>query len=269
MHFFSPVHKMPLLEVIVTPATDKDATVTAVAFGKRLGKTVIVVNDAPGFYTTRTLSAYMNEAGRLLDEGASVEAIDTALLDFGFPVGPITLLDEVGIDIGGKVGVVLSEAFGARMAPGESLRRVVESGRTGRKGRHGFYLYGDDGGKGAVDATVYELLPNGATRREIDASEISQRCVLAMVNEAVRCLEEGVLRSARDGDVGAVFGIGFPPFRGGPFRYVDHVGAVAIIEALEELDGRFPGRFTPAAATRTSTSPGLRSVGSSDSTPAR
>ena len=246
MHFFSPVHKMPLLEVIVTPATDKDATVTAVAFGKRLGKTVIVVNDAPGFYTTRTLSAYMNEAGRLLDDGASVEAIDAALLDFGFPVGPITLLDEVGIDIGGKVGVVLSEAFGARMAPSESLRRVVESGRTGRKGRHGFYLYGDDGGKGAVDTTIYELLPNGATRREIDASEISQRCVLAMVNEAARCLEEGVLRSARDGDVGAVFGIGFPPFRGGPFRYVDSVGAVAIVEALEQLDGRFPGRFTPA-----------------------
>lgn len=246
MHFFSPVHKMPLLEVIVTPATDKDATVTAVAFGKRLGKTVIVVNDAPGFYTTRALSAYMNEAGRLLDDGASVEAIDAALLDFGFPVGPITLLDEVGIDIGGKVGVVLSEAFGARMAPSESLRRVVESGRTGRKGRHGFYLYGDDGGKGAVDTTIYELLPNGATRREIDASEISQRCVLAMVNEAVRCLEEGVLRSARDGDVGAVFGIGFPPFRGGPFRYVDSVGAVAIVEALEQLDGRFPGRFTPA-----------------------
>ena len=246
MHFFSPVHKMPLLEVIVTPATDKDATVTAVAFGKRLGKTVIVVNDAPGFYTTRTLSAYMNEAGRLLDEGASVESIDAALLDFGFPVGPITLLDEVGIDVGGKVGVVLAEAFGARMAPSESMRRVVESGRTGRKGKHGFYLYGDDGGKGAVDATVYDLLPNGPTRRDIDASEIAQRCVLAMVNEAVRCLEEGVLRSARDGDVGAVFGIGFPPFRGGPFRYVDGVGAVAIIEALEQLDGRFPGRFTPA-----------------------
>jgi 3-hydroxyacyl-CoA dehydrogenase/enoyl-CoA hydratase/3-hydroxybutyryl-CoA epimerase len=246
MHFFSPVHKMPLLEVIVTPATDKDATVTAVAFGKRMGKTVIVVNDAPGFYTTRTLSAYMNEAGRLLDEGASIESIDAALLDFGFPVGPITLLDEVGIDVGGKVGVVLSEAFGSRMAPSESLRRVVESGRTGRKGQHGFYLYGDDGGKGAVDATVYELLPHGAARREIEPGEISGRCVLAMVNEAVRCLEEGVLRSARDGDVGAVFGIGFPPFRGGPFRYVDRMGSVAIVEALEQLDGRFPGRFTPA-----------------------
>ncbi len=246
MHFFSPVHKMPLLEVIVTPATDADATVSAVAYGKRLGKTVIVVNDAPGFYTTRTLSAYMNEAGRLLDEGASIEAVDKALLDFGFPVGPITLLDEVGIDVGGKVGLVLSEAFGARMAPSDALRRVVESGRTGRKGRLGFYLYDADGGKSAVDASVYDLLPHGAQRREIDAGEIQQRCVLAMVNEAARCLEEGVLRSPRDGDVGAVFGIGFPPFLGGPFRYVDGVGAVALVEELEQLNGRFPGRFAPS-----------------------
>src|SRR5207253_2444876 len=145
MHFFSPVHKMPLLEVIATSRTTKQATATAVAYGKQLGKTVIVVNDGPGFYTTRILSAYMNEAGRLLDEGASIESVDAALVDFGFPVGPITLLDEVGIDIGGHVGRVLAEAFGARMAPPESLRRVVEAGRKGRKGKSGFYLYGDDG----------------------------------------------------------------------------------------------------------------------------
>lgn len=246
MHFFSPVPKMPLLEVITTAATDKDATVTAVAFGKKLGKTVIVVNDGPGFYTTRTLSAYMNEAGRLLDEGASIEAIDKALLDFGFPVGPITLLDEVGLDVGGKVGQTLFEAFGSRMSPSESMRRVVESGRTGRKGKLGFYLYDEDGKKNAVDASVYELLPHGTNRREIDPQEIRQRCVLAMVNEAARCLEEGVLRSARDGDVGAVFGIGFPPFRGGPFRYVDSVGVVEVVEELEQLNGRFPGRFAPS-----------------------
>ena len=246
MHFFSPVHRMPLLEVIVTPATDADATVTAVAFGKKLGKTVIVVNDAPGFYTTRTLSAYMNEAGKLLDEGAKIEAIDKALLDFGFPVGPITLLDEVGIDVGGKVGQTLYDAFGARMTPSESMRRVVESGRTGRKGRTGFYQYDAEGKKGAVDATVYELIPHAAARRDIDAEEIVQRCVLAMVNEAARCLEEGVLRSARDGDVGAVFGIGFPPFRGGPFRYVDSVGVETVVEQLEQLNGRFPGRFARA-----------------------
>ena len=246
MHFFSPVHKMPLLEVIVTPATDDDATVGAVAYGKKLGKTVIVVNDSPGFYTTRTLSAYMNEAGRLLDEGASIESVDKALLDFGFPVGPITLFDEVGIDVGGKVGVVMSEAFGVRMAPSESMRRVVESGRTGRKGRAGFYLYDKEGEKGAVDATVYELFPHGATRREIEPGEIQERCVLAMVNEAARCLDEGVLRSARDGDVGAVFGIGFPPFRGGPFRYVDSLGASVAVELLTALNGRFPRRFVPA-----------------------
>ena len=247
MHFFSPVHKMPLLEVIVTADTAKEATVSAVAYGKRLGKTVIVVNDAPGFYTTRTLSAYMNEAGRLLDEGVAIEAIDAALTAFGFPVGPITLLDEVGIDVGGKVGQVLFDAFGARMAPSESLRRVVESGRTGRKGRKGFYLYDEEGTKNAVDSTVYELLPSGAARVEMEASEIRERCVLAMVNEAARCLDDGVLRSPRDGDVGAVFGIGFPPFRGGPFRYVDAVSAGRIVEDLEVLDDRFPGRFEPAA----------------------
>ena len=247
MHFFSPVHRMPLLEIVAAPATDRDAIVTAVAFGKRLGKTVIVVNDSPGFYTTRALSAYMNEAGRLLDEGASVEAIDRALVSFGFPVGPVTLFDEVGIDVGGKVGQVMAESFGPRMAPAESLRRVVESGRTGRKGRSGFYRYDASGEKGGVDPSVYELLPHGATRRELEASEIRQRCVLAMVNEAARCLEEGVLRSPRDGDVGAVFGIGFPPFRGGPFRYVDSEGVGAIVEQLEALDDRFPGRFTPSA----------------------
>lgn len=244
MHFFSPVHRMPLLEVIATPQTSPQATVTAVAYGKRLGKTVIVVNDGPGFYTTRTLSAYMNEAGRLLDDGASIDEIDRALVDWGFPVGPIALLDEVGIDVGGKVGDVLSEAFAGRTAPSEALRRVVASGRTGRKGGSGFYRYDQTGRKGGVDESVYQII--GVQRREIDAAEIAERCVLAMVNEAVLCLEERILRSARDGDVGAVFGIGFPPFRGGPFRYADSIGAARIVERLEDLDLRFHPRFQPA-----------------------
>jgi 3-hydroxyacyl-CoA dehydrogenase / enoyl-CoA hydratase / 3-hydroxybutyryl-CoA epimerase len=234
-----------LLEVIVTSRTSAEATVTAVAYGKQLGKTVIVVNDGPGFYTTRILSAYMNEAGRLLDEGASIEAIDAALVEFGFPVGPITLLDEVGIDIGGHVGRVMGESFGARMAPAESLRRVVEAGRKGRKGKSGFYLYDEKGEKGAVDESIYGLLGR-AQRREIAATEIVDRTVLAMINEAVLCLEEKILRSARDGDIGAVFGIGFPPFRGGPFRYIDSVGPDVIVKRLEELHGRFPARFAPA-----------------------
>jgi 3-hydroxyacyl-CoA dehydrogenase / enoyl-CoA hydratase / 3-hydroxybutyryl-CoA epimerase len=246
MHFFSPVHKMPLLEVIVTDRTAKEATVTAVAYGKKLGKHVIVVNDGPGFYTTRVLSAYMNEAGKLLDEGVAVDAIDKALVDFGFPVGPITLMDEVGIDVGGKIGPILAEAFGHRMAPSDSFRRVVEAGRTGRKGKKGFYRYDDDGKKAGVDETVYELLPTGSTRKEMAAEEIVQRTALALVNEAARCLEEGIVRSPRDGDIGMVFGIGFPPFRGGPFRYVDTLGAAAVVRQLEELNRRLPPRFEPA-----------------------
>jgi 3-hydroxyacyl-CoA dehydrogenase/enoyl-CoA hydratase/3-hydroxybutyryl-CoA epimerase len=251
MHFFSPVHKMPLLEVIVTPRTTKEATVTAVAYGKQLGKTVIVVNDGPGFYTTRTLSAYMNEAGRLLDEGAAIEVIDKALVDFGFPVGPITLLDEVGIDVGGKVGLVLADALGMRMTPSEAMRRVVTAGRLGRKGRSGFYKYDAGGKKGDVDNSIYQII--GATARAkagqhvaIPAEEMVRRCVLAMVNEAARCLQEGILRNVRDGDVGAVFGIGFPPFRGGPFRYVDTVGVASIVRQLQELNTRHPPRFEAA-----------------------
>lgn len=245
MHFFSPVHKMPLLEVVVTPKTAPAATVTAVAYGKAVGKTVIVVNDGPGFYTTRILSAYMNEAGRLLDEGAAIEAVDKALVDFGFPVGPVTLLDEVGIDIGGHVGQTMAESFGARMAPSDAMRKVVEAGRTGRKGRSGFYKYDEKGEKGPVDETVYAVIGRNP-RDGIPANEITERCVLAMVNEAVLCLEEGILRSPRDGDIGAVFGLGFPPFRGGPFRYIDDVGAASLVNRLEELHSRFPNRFSPA-----------------------
>ncbi len=250
MHFFSPVHRMPLLEVIVTPETDAEVTATVVAYGKRLGKTVIVVNDGPGFYANRILTPYINEAGRLLDEGVAIDAVDRALVDFGFPVGPITLVDEVGIDVAGKAGQVMAKAFGDRMSPSESLRLVVQSGRTGRKGKKGFYRYDEAGKKQGVDESVYELLPTGSRRSEVPSLDIRDRAVLAMVNEALRCLEEGIVRSPRDGDIGAVFGIGFPPFRGGPFRYVDTLGAAALLRRLEELDVRFPGRFAPADLLR-------------------
>ena len=246
MHFFSPVHKMPLLEIIVTAQTAREVTASAVAYGKTLGKTVIVVRDAPGFYVNRILAPYLNEAGRLLDGGAAIDAVDTALLDFGFPVGPITLLDEVGLDIAGKSGAIFLDAFGDRLAPSATLRKVVESGRLGRKGKQGFYRYDADGRKGGVDESVYAFTPSGAQRVTIAADEMLQRCVLGMVNEAVRCLEEGIIASPRDGDIGAVFGIGFPPFRGGPFRYIDAVGAGWVVEQLEELNSRFGGRFEPA-----------------------
>jgi 3-hydroxyacyl-CoA dehydrogenase/enoyl-CoA hydratase/3-hydroxybutyryl-CoA epimerase len=162
----------------------------------------------------------------------------------------------VGLDVAGKVGAVMAESFGARMIPGEGVRRVVESGRTGRKGRSGFYQYDEKGKKGGVDPSVYPLIHGGDQRNMpggplgavigIDAEEMVNRSVLAMVNEAVRCLQEGVLRSARDGDIGAVFGLGFPPFRGGPFRFVDAMGVDEILGQLDTLDGRYPERFRPA-----------------------
>ena len=244
MHFFSPVHRMPLLEVIPTPSTRADVIGSAVAWGREIGKTVIVVKDAPGFYVNRILAPYLNEAGALLDAGASIDAIDDAMEQFGFPVGPMTLLDEVGLDIASKSGAILYQSYGERMAPSQSMRAVVSAGRVGRKGKSGFYLYDPDGKKGAVDTTVYSLLSN-PTRSSFTADEIQQRCALALVNEAARALEEGIVRTPRDGDIGAVFGIGFPPFRGGPFRWIDAVGVGKVVNALEDLSARFAPRFTP------------------------
>jgi 3-hydroxyacyl-CoA dehydrogenase / enoyl-CoA hydratase / 3-hydroxybutyryl-CoA epimerase len=258
MHFFSPVHKMPLLEVIVTPLTSAEATATAVQYGRQLGKTVIVVQDGAGFYVNRILAPYLNEAGRLLDEGAKIEDVDEALTSFGFPVGPITLLDEVGLDIAGKSGPIMAAAFGDRMLPSASLQRVVESGRVGRKARQGFYRYTEQGKRAGVDESVYAFTPAGSTRHTVLASDIQQRCVLAMLNEAVRCLQHGIIRNARDGDIGAVFGIGFPPFLGGPFRHLDTLGASAVVQQLDALNVRFPGRFEPAALLREMAATGRR-----------
>jgi 3-hydroxyacyl-CoA dehydrogenase/enoyl-CoA hydratase/3-hydroxybutyryl-CoA epimerase len=244
MHFFSPVHKMPLLEVIVTPATEAEATATAVAFGRRVGKHVIVVRDGPGFYTTRALVPYLNEATWLLEEGAAVEDVDRALVAFGFPVGPLQLLDEVGIDVGAKVAKVMHAHLGGRMTPPPSMEKVLADGRQGRKNRRGFYTYG--GGRKRVDETVYAVLPGGAGRRELPAGEIQERLVFAFLNEAVLCLQDGILRSPRDGDVGAIFGLGFPPFLGGPFRHLDRLGPRAAVETMERLAGRHGERFRPA-----------------------
>jgi len=245
MHFFSPVHKMPLLEVVVTPQTGAAALATAVRFGRRIGKHVIVVRDGPGFYTSRALAAYVNEASWLLEEGVAIEALDGAMVAFGFPVGPVTLLDEVGIDVGAKVGKVMQHHFGDRMTPPSSMDRVIADGRQGRKNKRGFYTY--DGKHKHVDASVYGLLPEGAGRRVYEPRVVQERMVFAFLNESARCLQEGILRSPRDGDVGAIFGLGFPPFLGGPFRHLDHLGARVAVETLERLSGAHGSRFRPAA----------------------
>jgi 3-hydroxyacyl-CoA dehydrogenase/enoyl-CoA hydratase/3-hydroxybutyryl-CoA epimerase len=259
MHYFSPVHKMPLLEVIRTKMTDPRAIATAVALGKRQGKTVIVVRDGAAFYTTRILVPYLNEAAHLLAEGSSIEAVDRAMVDWGFPIGPFQLLDEVGIDVGAHVGAVTQAAFGERMRPPDAFAALRADDRKGKKNARGFYLYGSaaKGAKGkkekTVDPTVYTVL--GVAPRtdspkkqkpDVTGDEIALRCGLAMVNEALRAHGDGIVRSARDGDVGAIFGVGFPPFRGGPFRYADVLGATELLRRMRSLEQRLGPRFEPA-----------------------
>jgi 3-hydroxyacyl-CoA dehydrogenase / enoyl-CoA hydratase / 3-hydroxybutyryl-CoA epimerase len=245
MHYFSPVNKMPLLEIITHKGTADWVTATCVEVGKKQGKTVIVVNDGVGFYTSRILAPYLNEAAYLLNDGAEIGALDKALVDFGFPVGPVTLLDEVGVDVASKVAKIMFEAFGARMAAPETTGALLKDGRLGRKASKGFYLY-ENGKKGEVDESVYALTPVGKNRKRMDAQEMAERCTLQMVNESIRCLGEHILRSARDGDIGAIFGLGFPPFLGGPFRYADSVGLGRVLERLEQLQKKHGARFEPA-----------------------
>ncbi|MHB8799198.1 MAG: 3-hydroxyacyl-CoA dehydrogenase NAD-binding domain-containing protein [Thermoanaerobaculia bacterium] len=249
MHYFSPVPKMPLLEVVVPKGAAPWAVAKARAFGVAQGKTVIVVKDGPGFYTTRILGPFVNEAVVLLDEGAAIPALDAALLDFGFPVGPVALLDEVGIDVAAHVSKDLGKAFASRgAAPSATFGKLFEAGFRGRKNGKGFYRYGTDapsGGRKEVDGEVYAFF-GGGERTPMDAADLVDRLVLLMVNEAVWCLQEGVVASPRDADTGAVLGLGFPPFRGGPFRWVDAVGAAEVAERMERLRSHHGKRFTPA-----------------------
>jgi 3-hydroxyacyl-CoA dehydrogenase/enoyl-CoA hydratase/carnithine racemase len=248
MHYFSPVPKMPLLEIVVADRTAQWATATAHALGTAQGKTCIVVKDGPGFYTTRILAPYLNEAVLLVEEGARVEDVDRAMKDFGYPVGPLALVDEVGIDVGAHVARDLGRAFADRGLEGSgAMPRLFEAGLHGRKNRRGFYLYPKKKmKKKEVNSQVYELL-GGSARRSVAAAEIQDRLALLMVNEAVHCLQEGVISSPRDGDLGAILGLGFPPFRGGPFRHVDTVGRETIKARLEELAGKHGKRFQPTA----------------------
>ncbi len=256
MHFFSPVPRMPLLEVIPGARTAPWAVSTAVAFGRRMGKTPIVVRDTPGFWINRILGPYMNEAAHLLLAGAAIEAIDREMVEFGFPVGPLTLLDEVGLDVAEKAGAVMHAAFGERFASPPAVATLVRAGRLGRKAGQGFYRY-ERGTKGGADPAAYELVgvrPNGGVR----PADVGQRLVYAMLNEAARAAGEGVVRSPREGDVGAIFGIGFPPFRGGPLRQLDDLGATRVVSELERLAERLGPRFAPCETLREQASRGTR-----------
>ena len=242
MHFFSPVPKMPLLEVIRHPGTAPEALAAAVAVGRRMGKTVIVVEDGPGFYTSRVLAPFLNEAAWMLIEGARIEQVDAALTAWGWPVGPFTLLDEVGLDIARHASGVLVPALGERLEPPPVFARMIEAKRLGRKNGRGFYLYGD--GPKRVDPEVYRLID----RREQphDDGEIVERCWLQMLNETARCMAEGILADPAQVDIAVLFGFGFPPFRGGLLREADRLGLPAVVAKLAGYAARHGRRLEPA-----------------------
>lgn len=245
MHYFSPVEKMPLLEVIAQDKTSDRVIQSSVDLGRKQGKTVIVVKDSPGFYINRVLGPYMCEANWLVSEGAAFDRVDRILTNWGFPVGPFTLLDEVGVDVAFKTEKNLVAAFGQRMKSPGLGQKLIDDGRLGKKTKKGIYLYGMKGKKKQIDPDVYKLLqikPGTRTSSE----EIVNRCVLLFVNEAVKCLEEGIIKSPRDGDIGAIFGTGFAPFHGGPFRYIDTLGADQVTKELQKFEKIHGDRFQPA-----------------------
>lgn len=251
LHYFSPVDKMPLVEVIPHAGTSAETISTTVALAKKQGKMPIVVGDSAGFYVNRILAPYVNEAMRCMMEGEPIDKIDRALVKFGFPVGPVQLLDEVGIDVGTKISPVLERAYGERFAAPAGIAAILNDDRKGRKNGRGFYLYPTKGRKSKkqVDPAVYRLL-NVTPHGQLTDRAIAERCVFMMLNEAARCLDEGAVRSARDGDIGAVFGIGFPPFLGGPFHYMDSLGAQEVVAVLQRLSSQFGERFLPCARLR-------------------
>jgi 3-hydroxyacyl-CoA dehydrogenase/enoyl-CoA hydratase/3-hydroxybutyryl-CoA epimerase len=242
MHFFSPVHKMPLIEIVRPAAADPDAVATAVAAAIALGKTPIVVSDGPGFYTTRVLSTMIGEAFTMLAEGEPIEAIDRAMTEFGWPVGPLQLVDEVGLEVAGHAGETVARARGIT-AP-TIVNALVAEGFKGKHKGGGFYRY--EGRRRTPNPRVRELL--GAPTHP-GGWNIADRLTLTFVNEAARCLDEGVLRSPGEGDLGAVLGLGFPPFLGGPFRYAD-AQRQRVVTFLERLAAARGDQHAPVESLR-------------------
>lgn len=245
LHYFSPVDKMPLVEVIGHDKTSDQTISTTVEFAKRQGKTPIVVKDGAGFYVNRILAPYMSEAGFMAVEGQPLDAIDKALTKFGFPVGAFKLLDEVGIDVGTKIIPILKGQFGERFKAPEAFDKLLENGRKGKKNKLGFYDYTSKNPGKHIDESVYSVL--GVTpEKKFSDDTVVERCVLMMLNEAALCLQDDVIRNPRDGDIGAIFGIGFPPFLGGPFRYMDSLGISHVVSRLAHYAETYSDKYQPA-----------------------
>lgn len=249
MHFFNPVHKMPLVEVIRGEKTSDETIATIFELTKRMGKMPVVVKDGPGFVVNRLLLPYMAEAAFLMQEGMSIEAVDKAYVhEFGMPMGPFELMDEVGLDVCLKVLKIFKKAFGERIEIAPCMEALEKSGRLGRKNNKGFYLYGEDGKRGAVDQTVYAALGLGARTNPYDSKECIERGVFAMVNEcSLALIEDRIVETAHEVDLAMIMGTGFPPFRGGLLKYTDSLGTQYVADQLSYYaSNRKAGRLKPS-----------------------
>ncbi|MEC7386782.1 MAG: 3-hydroxyacyl-CoA dehydrogenase NAD-binding domain-containing protein, partial [Gemmatimonadota bacterium] len=247
MHFFNPVHRMPLVE-IVRGRDSSEKTIAAVyAFALQLGKVPVVVGNGPGFLVNRVLGPYLNEAGFLLEEGASIQQIDTAAIEFGMPVGPLRLIDEIGFDISAHAGASLHRAFGERLNPSLTLVALSATDRLGKKGGQGFYQY-EKGHNERPDESIYgELqMPAPTEPQKFSNQQICSRLVFQMINEAARILEDGIVQRAEHVDLALIMGTGFPPFRGGLLRFADTLHPRSILYHIRKLEEVYGTRFTPA-----------------------
>lgn len=242
LHFFNPVHRMPLVEIIRGEKTDDRTLATLFSVARRLGKTPILVENRPGFLVNRILIPYILEAIRLFTEGADVRAIDRVAERFGMPMGPLRLADEVGLDVGFHVAEHLERCFGERMALPEAMRKVFEAGLLGRKGGEGFYRYDRAGKPVGVNPRLSALVPRAG--KAIPETLMEDRLFLVMLVEAVRALEERVVGTPEDVDIGMIYGTGFPPFRGGLIRWGVSLGGAAVLRRLAPLS-ELGERFRP------------------------
>lgn len=245
IHFFNPVRKMPLVEVIRGERTSDQTVATAVGYAKSLGKSPIVVGDGPGFLVNRVLLPYMNEALELVLDGASIDQVEKTAKGFGMPMGPITLFDVVGLDTALHAGRVMYEAFPDRIVPSQLLTVMYKKGRLGQKSGAGFFKYEGGSSRGKPDPEVDEIIQQRRRgEQRFTQDELTARLFLPMLLEATRILQEDLVRDPRDVDLALIYGIGFPPFRGGLLFWADTLGAAKIIEMLEPLAG-LGKRFEP------------------------
>jgi 3-hydroxyacyl-CoA dehydrogenase/enoyl-CoA hydratase/3-hydroxybutyryl-CoA epimerase len=247
IHFFNPVHRMPLVEVVTGEQTSPETAATAVRFVQKIGKLPVLVRDSPGFLVNRILLPYLVEAGDLFAQGAPAAEVDAAMLDFGMPMGPLRLIDEVGLDVSEDVAATLAAAFPAHMHLPQVLRRMLSAGLLGKKSGAGFYLHTN---RKTAPNPAAEKYRNPGAVSTLDRAAMQRRMVLLIINEAARCIEEGVVAEPDDVDFGMIMGTGFAPFRGGPLRYADTLGAATIATALNDEATLSGPHFVPCLLLR-------------------